>query len=72
MELIMSTVAQGLLWAVLAIGLFLTFRILDVADLTIEGSYPLGGAIAVMAITAGYSPILAVFWLFLVAALQVL
>lgn len=65
MELIMSTVAQGLLWAVLAIGLFLTFRILDVADLTIEGSYPLGGAIAVMAITSGYSPILAVLLAFL-------
>ncbi len=60
MELIMSTVAQGLLWAVLAIGLFLTFRILDIADLTIEGSYPLGAAIAVMAITKGMSPILAV------------
>ena len=60
MELVMSTVAQGLLWAVLAIGLFITFRILDIADLSIEGTYPLGGAIAVMAITAGYSPILAV------------
>ena len=65
MELILSTVAQGLLWAVLAIGLFITFRILDVADLSIEGSYPLGGAIAVMAITEGYSPFLAVFLAFI-------
>ena len=65
MELIMSTVAQGLLWAVLAIGLFLTFRILDIADLSIEGSYPLGGAIAVMIITAGRSPVLAVVLAFL-------
>lgn len=64
MELILSTVAQGLLWAVLAIGLFLTFRILDIADLTIEGSYPLGAAIAVMTITAGMSPILAVIFAF--------
>ena len=46
MELVLSTVAQGLLWAVLAIGLFITFRILDIADLSIEGTYPLGGAIA--------------------------
>lgn len=65
MELIMSTIAQGLLWAVLAIGLFLTFRILDIADLSIEGSYPLGGAIAVMTITAGRSPVLAVVLAFL-------
>ena len=65
MELIMSTVAQGLLWAVLAIGLFLTFRILDIADLSIEGSYTLGGAIAVMTITAGRSPVLAVVLAFL-------
>lgn len=64
MELVMSTVAQGLLWAVLAIGLFITFRILDIADLSIEGTYPLGGAIAVMAITAGYSPLLAVILAF--------
>ena len=38
MELVLSTVAQGLLWAVLAIGLFITFRILDIADLSIEGT----------------------------------
>lgn len=65
MELILSTVAQGLLWAVLAIGLFITFRILDVADLSIEGTYPLGGAIAVMTITGGGSPILAILFAFL-------
>lgn len=65
MELILSTVAQGLLWAVLAIGLFITFRILDVADLSIEGTYPLGGAIAVMTISGGGSPLLAILFAFL-------
>ena len=65
MELVLSTVAQGLLWAVLAIGLFITFRILDIADLSIEGTYPLGGAIAVMTITGGGSPILAIIFAFL-------
>lgn len=64
MELVLSTVAQGLLWAVLAIGLFITFRILDIADLSIEGTYPLGGAIAVMTITGGSSPLLAVIFAF--------
>ena len=62
MELVLSTVAQGLVWAVLAIGLFITFRILDIADLSIEGTYPLGGAIAVMTITGGGSPLLAVIF----------
>ena len=65
MELVLSTVAQGLLWAVLAIGLYITFRILDIADLSIEGTYPLGGAIAVMTITGGGSPILAILFAFL-------
>lgn len=65
MELVLSTVAQGLLWAVLAIGLFITFRILDVADLSIEGTYPLGGAIAVMTISGGGSPLLAILFAFI-------
>ena len=64
MELVLSTVAQGLLWAVLAIGLFITFCFLDIAVLSIDGSYPLGGAIAVMTITGGGSPLLAVIYAF--------
>lgn len=60
MELVISTVAQGLLWSLLAIGVFLTFRILDVADLTVEGTYPLGGALAVVAIENGHSPFMSI------------
>lgn len=41
MDLVISTVSQGLLWALLAIGVYLTFRVLDIADLTVEGSFPL-------------------------------
>lgn len=44
MDLVISTVSQGLLWALLAIGVYLTFRVLDIADLTVEGSFPLGAA----------------------------
>ena len=65
MQLVLSTIAQGLLWAVLAIGVFITYRILDVADLTIEGTNPLGACIAVMAITDGQSPLVAVVYAFL-------
>ena len=40
LDLILSTVGQGLQWSVLALGVFLTFRILDIADLSVEGSIP--------------------------------
>lgn len=41
MDIILSSISQGLLWSVMAIGVYLTFRILDIADMTAEGSYPL-------------------------------
>ena len=45
--MIISSLGQGLLWAPLAIGVFITFRILDIPDLTTEGSFPFGAAVAV-------------------------
>ncbi len=57
MDLIIPTISQGLLWSVLAIGVYLTFRVLDVADLTVEGSFPLGAAVAAALLVAGWSPI---------------
>ena len=57
--MIVSTIAQGFLWAVLGLGIYLTFRILNFPDLTTEGSFPLGGAVCVTAITNGVSPIIA-------------
>ena len=45
--------AQGLIWGLMAIGVYITFRILDVADLTVDGSIATGGAAAVMLIRAG-------------------
>lgn len=44
-DILLSSTSQGLLWSLLAIGVFLTYRILDIADLTTEGSFPLGGAV---------------------------
>ncbi len=54
-----SATSQGVLWSLLAIGVYLTFRILDIADLTAEGSFPLGAGIAAISITNGFSPVLA-------------
>lgn len=59
MNLITSAIGQGLLWGLLGIGLFLTFRILDFPDMTVEGTFPLGAAVSVTAITHGVNPLLA-------------
>ena len=48
-----ASVAQGLIWGLMAIGVFITFKILNFADLTVDGSIALGGAVAVMAVTNG-------------------
>ncbi len=53
-DLLIPTVAQGLLWALMAIGVYLTFRVLDVADLSVEGTFPLGAAVAATALSAGW------------------
>lgn len=55
-DLIISTLAQGLLWSVMALGVFLTFRVLDIADLSVEGTFPLGAAVAATWIAGGGSP----------------
>lgn len=54
-----GSVAQGLIWGIMAIGVFLTFKILDFADLTVDGTFGTGGAVTVMLILAGYPPVVA-------------
>ncbi|AGQ22682.1 branched-chain amino acid ABC transporter permease [Lactobacillus helveticus] len=65
MSLITSTIGQGLLWGVLALGLFLTFRILNFPDMTVEGTFPFGAAICVSALVHGVDPMLATILAFL-------
>ena len=55
LDLVLSTVSQGLLWAIMALGVFLTFRVLDIADLSVDGTFPLGAAVAATLIDAGHS-----------------
>ena len=54
---------EGLLYSIMALGVFITFRVLDFPDLTVDGSFPLGAAIAATLITNGVSP-----WFSLIAA----
>lgn len=51
--------AQGLIWGIMALGVYITFRLLDFADLTVDGSLATGGAVAVMLIRAGVNPVIA-------------
>ena len=48
-----GAVAQGLIWGIAAIGIYITFRILDIADLTVDGSLCTGGAVCIMMMQAG-------------------
>ena len=48
-----GAVAQGLIWGIMAIGVYITFRVLDVADLTVDGSLCTGGAVCIMMMLAG-------------------
>lgn len=60
MDLFVPTLSQGLLWSILSLGVYLTFRVLDIADLTVEGSFPLGAATAAKLLDSGSDPITAI------------
>lgn len=54
-----GSAAQGLIWGIMAIGVFITYKILKFADLTVDGTMGTGGAVTVMLILAGYEPVVA-------------
>lgn len=59
-----GALGQGLIWGIMAIGVYITYRILDVADLTVDGSLATGGAMCALGITLGWNP-----WVALVVAI---
>ncbi|MEE1411628.1 MAG: ABC transporter permease [Bulleidia sp.] len=64
-----SGLAQGLLWGIMALGLYITFRMLNFADMTVDGTFTTGGAVTVMLIIAGWQPWIAVLVAFFVGLL---
>ena len=64
-----GSASQGLIWGIMAIGVYITYRILDVADLTVDGSFATGGAIAVILILNGCNLWLAMFAAFVAGLL---
>lgn len=69
MSLIITTMEQGFVYGILALGVYITYKILDFPDLTVDGSFPLGGAVGAALITKGMSPFLALLLAFLAGAL---
>lgn len=58
LELLESTVTQGLIYALLTFGIFITYKLLDFPDLTVDGSFPLGAAVTAVMLTKGVNPYL--------------
>ena len=56
----LGAVDLGLIWAFLALGVYITFRILDIADLTVDGSFSTGGAVCALCLINGFHPLLAI------------
>ena len=62
-------VAQGIIWGIMALGIYITFRVLQESDLTVDGSFATGGAVAVMLITSGMNPWIALLCAFAVGTI---
>lgn len=58
-------IAQGLIWGIMALGVYMTYRMLGLADLTVDGSLATGGAVCIMLVLAGWNPQLALLISFL-------
>jgi putative tryptophan/tyrosine transport system permease protein len=64
-----GAVSQGILWSIMTLGVYLTFRILDIADLTVDGSFATGGAVTGVLIVNGVNPLISLLIAFLIGML---
>jgi len=67
--LVLSVLEQGMIYAVMALGIYITYKILDFPDLTVDGSFPLGAALTCALITAGCNPFLTILVSFVAGAI---
>lgn len=64
-----GAISQGVLWGLMTLGVYLTFRLLNVADMTVDGSFAAGGAITAVLITKGMNPLLTIIFVFVAGAI---
>ncbi|MBQ8611843.1 MAG: ABC transporter permease [Oscillospiraceae bacterium] len=69
LDLIISTLTQGFIYALLSYGIYITYKILDFPDLTVDGSFPLGAAVTAVLLTSGWDPYLSLLAAVAVGAL---
>lgn len=69
MDIILGTLEQGLIFGIMALGVYITYKILDFPDLTVDGSFPLGAAVAAVLVTKGVNPYLTLLISFLCGVL---
>ncbi|BCJ96037.1 ABC transporter permease [Anaerocolumna cellulosilytica] len=67
-RLILGVFEEGFIYAVMALGVYITYKILDFPDLSVDGTFPLGGAVAAILIVAGVNPLVTLFLAFLAGA----
>jgi putative ABC transport system permease protein len=60
-----GSIAQGIIWGIMALGVYITYKVLDLADLTVDGSLCTGGAVAAMLIINGMNPLLSLLFAFI-------
>ncbi|MDK2967032.1 ABC transporter permease subunit [Lacrimispora amygdalina] len=69
MSIILGVLEEGLVYAIMALGVYITYKILDFPDLSVDGTFPLGGAVTVTLILAGFNPLATLFIAFAIGAL---
>ena len=69
LDMIIGTVTQGLIYALLSYGIYITYKILDFPDLTVDGSFPLGAAVTAVMLIKGYNPYLTLLFAMAAGAL---
>lgn len=69
LDMIIGTVTQGLIYALLSYGIYITYKILDFPDLTVDGSFPLGAAVTAVLLVKGYDPYLTLLFAMVAGAL---
>lgn len=67
---VQGAASQGVLWGIMALGLYITFKVLDFADLTVDGSFALGGAVSAVLLVNGWNPLLSLLVAFLVGGIS--
>ena len=68
MALLISVLEQGLIYAIMAFGIYITYKILDFPDLTVDGSFPMGAAVTAALISRDVNPLLTLPVCFLLGA----